>query len=355
MRSIDSAGQTPIPRPALANPPAAPVDAYRAPAWLPGGHAQTIYPFFLARPAVRFRRERVDTPDGDFWDLDWLDAPPSAPAAAGATSAAPTVVLFHGLEGGSGSHYARALMAHLAAIGWRGVIPHFRGCGGEPNRHPRAYHSGDHEEIGAMLDAVRARVGGRDAGGALFAVGVSLGGSALVNWLGRAGRHAAATVDAAAAISTPLDLTACGIAIGEGLNRIYAYHFLWTLRPKSLAMAKRFPERLDADRIRRVRSMHDFDNVVTAPLHGFEDTADYWRRASSKPWLRQVGVRTLVVNARNDPFVPARSLPGPADVSADVLLEQPDEGGHVGFLSPPFPGNLCWLPQRLVQFFAPRP
>jgi len=354
MRSVDAAGPAPIPQRPPVSPLAAPVAPYRAPAWLAGGHAQTIYPFFLARPQVAFRRERVDTPDGDFWDLDWLDAAPDAPAAAGTAGPAPTVVLFHGLEGGSGSHYARALMAHLAAIGWRGVIPHFRGCGGEPNRHPRAYHSGDHEEIGAMLDAVRARIGARATGGALFAVGVSLGGSALVNWLGRAGRAAAPTVDAAAAVSTPLDLTACGIAIGQGLNRVYAWHFLWTLRPKSLAMAERFPGLLDVDRIRRARSMHDFDNVVTAPLHGFEDTVDYWHRAASKPWLRHVAVPTLVLNARNDPFVPAESLPGPAEVSADVLLEQPNGGGHVGFLSPPFPGNLSWLPRRLVQFFASR-
>jgi predicted alpha/beta-fold hydrolase len=354
MRSIDSAGRAPIPFPAPVIPLAAPVDAYRAPGWLIGSHAQTIYPFLLARPRVPFRRERVDTPDGDFWDLDWLDAPRSPSDPAGAPSPVPTVVLFHGLEGGSGSHYSRALMAHLASIGWRGVIPHFRGCGGEPNRHPRAYHSGDHEEIGAMLGAVRARAGSRNAGGPLFAVGVSVGGSALVNWLGRAGRDAISMVDATAAVSTPLDLTRCGVAIGEGLNRIYAYHFLWTLRPKSLEMAQRFPELLDAARIRRVRSMHDFDNAVTAPLHGFEDTADYWRRASSKPWLRHVAVPTLVLNARNDPFVPAVSLPGPADVSAEVVLEQPEEGGHAGFLLPPFPGNLGWLPQRLVQFFTTR-
>jgi uncharacterized protein len=327
---------------------APPVAAYRAPAWLVGGHAQTIYPFFLARPRVAFRRERVDTPDGDFWDLDWLDAP------AGAAASAPTVVLFHGLEGGSGSHYARALMAHLATLSWRGVIPHFRGCGGEPNRHPRAYHSGDHEEVGAMLAAVRERIGPRAGGSPLYVVGVSLGGSALLNWLGRAGRGAAPLVDAAAAVSAPLDLTVCGTAIGRGFNRIYAWHFLWTLLPKSLAMAQRFPDRLDAGRIRRVRSMHDFDNAVTAPLHGFADTTDYWRRASSRPWLRRIAVPTLVLNGRNDPFVPAESLPGEAEVSGDVLLEQPPDGGHVGFLVAPFPGNLGWLPRRLVQFFSSR-
>jgi predicted alpha/beta-fold hydrolase len=354
MRSTESAGHAAFTYHSPVNALTIPVEGYCAPTWLAGGHAQTIYPFFLARPPVRYRRERVDTPDGDFWDLDWVDAPDQGSDTASATGAVPTVVLFHGLEGGSGSHYSRALMAHLAALGWRGVIPHFRGCGGELNRHPRAYHSGDHEEIGAMLDAVRARISLRDGGGPLYAVGVSLGGSALVNWLGRAGRDAVPMVDAAAAVSTPLDLTRCGTAIGQGLNRIYAYHFLWTLLPKSLAMARRFPDRLDADRIWRVRSMHEFDDVVTAPLHGFQGTADYWHRASSKPWLRQIAVPTLVLNARNDPFVPADSLPSPADVSADVVLEQPEGGGHVGFLSPPFKGNLRWLPQRLVQFFTTR-
>ena len=329
----------------------APHPPYRAPRWLAGGHAQTIYPFFLARPEVRYRRERVEAPDGDFWDLDWLDPPPLAAPSADCPPA-PTVVLFHGLEGGSGSHYARALMAHAGELGWRGVVPHFRGCGGEPNRQPRAYHSGDHEEIGVMLAAIRARIAAGGADTPLYAVGVSLGGSALVNWIGRAGRDAASMLTAAAAVSTPLDLTQAGIAIDQGLNRIYAWHFLWTLLPKSLALAERFPGLLDRDRVRRVRSMHDFDDIVTAPLHGFENTADYWRRGSSKPWLRQVAVPTLVLNARNDPFVPAVSLPGAGEVSADVLLEQPAEGGHAGFPTAPFPGNVRWLSRRLVQFFT---
>jgi hypothetical protein len=327
---------------------AAPVPPYRAPAWLPGGHAQTIYPFFLPRPTLSYRRERIDTPDGDFWDLDWLD-PPDGDAAR-----VPTVILFHGLEGGSGSHYARNLMAEAAALGWRGVIPHFRGCSGEPNRFPRAYHSGAHEEVGAMLAAVHARVHDRESGLPLYAVGVSLGGSALLNWLGRAGAGARAVLTAAAAVSAPLDLTQAGAAIDRGLNRIYAAHFLWTLRPKGLALAERFPGSVNPERIRRARSMYEFDDAVTAPLHGFDGTADYWHRASSKPWLRHVAVPTLVLNARNDPFVPAVSLPHAGEVAPDVLLEQPDGGGHVGFLVGPFPGHLRWLPRRLVQFFVSR-
>lgn len=288
------------------------------------------------------RRERVEIPDGDFWDFDWLDA------NLGRDVAAPTLVLFHGLEGGSDSHYAQALFGALAALGWRGVVPHFRGCSGEPNRMPRAYHSGDHEEVGAMLAAVRARVGERTP---LYAVGVSLGGSALLNWLGRAGVDGSETVRAAAAVSAPLDLVAAGISIGRGANRAYTYHFLATLKPKSLAMAARFPGLLDPASIRRARTLRAFDDVVTAPLHGFADALDYWRRASSKPWLARIAVPTLVLNARNDPFIPARSLPGPNEVSKAIVLEQPRHGGHAGFARGPFPGNVDWLPRRLLHFF----
>jgi predicted alpha/beta-fold hydrolase len=317
------------------------VGAYRAPHWLAGGHAQTIWPFRLPRTFVPLRRERIETPDGDFWDVDWLDAP--------ARPDAPLVVLFHGLEGGSASHYARALFALLAARGWRGVVPHFRGCGGEPNRLPRAYHSGDYAEVDAMLACLRARAA---SGSRLYAVGVSLGGSALLNWLGRAQGDAARSLTAAAAVSAPLDLMAAGLAIDRGVNRIYAKHFLATLKPKSLAIAARFPGLLDAARIRRVRTMWEFDDIVTAPLHGFAGTRDYWTRASSKPWLRTVRVPTLVLNARNDPFIPASSLPAPADVAAAVTLEQPGAGGHAGFARGPFPGNVDWLPQRLLHYFT---
>lgn len=316
------------------------VGPYRAPAWLPGGHAQTIWPYFLRRPEIVLRRERVDTPDGDFWLFDWLDPP---------RRDAPWVVLFHGLEGSSGSHYARALFVQLAALGWGGVVPHFRGCADEPNRLPRAYHSGDHEEIAAMLAALRARL---PTGATLHACGVSLGGSALLNWLGREGAQARSQVARAAAVSAPLDLMAAGKAIDSGTNRIYAAHFLQTLKPKAAAMAQRFPGRLDAARIAGVRTMWDFDDLVTAPLHGFDGTADYWSRASSKRWLAHVAIPTLVLNARNDPFVPGDSLPGPAEVAASVTLEQPEEGGHVGFCTGPLPGRLDWLARRLAAFFA---
>lgn len=321
-------------------PAASAAAPYRAPRWLAGGHAQTIWPYRLRRRSPPVARERIETPDGDFWNFDWLDAP--------AHPGAPVVALFHGLEGGSESHYAGALLRALARTGWRGVVPHFRGCGGELNRLPRAYHSGDHAEIGAMLAAIRRVLAPETP---LFAVGVSLGGSALLNWLGRAGSDAARTLRAAAAVSAPLDLMAAGVAIGRGINRVYTRHFLATLKPKSLAMAARFPGLLDASRIRRVRTLWDFDDIVTAPLHGFAGTIDYWTRASSKPWLASIAVPTLVINARNDPFIPAQSLPTPREVSAFVTLEQPRHGGHAGFAAGRFPGHVDWLPARLLHYF----
>jgi predicted alpha/beta-fold hydrolase len=313
-------------------------DAYRAPRWLRGGHAQTIYPaLFLRASAPRYRRQRWDTPDGDFIDLDFLDA---------GAAAAPRVALFHGLEGDSSSHYAVALMRALARVRWNGVVVHFRGCSGELNRLPRAYHSGDAAEIGWII----ARLA--QAGAPLYAAGVSLGGNALLKWLGESGNGALAQLRAAAAVSAPLDLMAAGAALGQGLNLIYTRMFLAALRRKSLHKLERFPGLFDRESVLRARNLRQFDDAVTAPLHGFRDTDDYWTRASAKPVLAGVRLPTLVLNAKNDPFLPARYLPRPADVSSTVLLEQPEEGGHVGFPSGTFPGDLDWLPQRLLAFFG---
>jgi predicted alpha/beta-fold hydrolase len=315
---------------------------YRAPSWLPGGHPQSIYPYlFLRRTSPGYRRERLDTPDGDFVDFDWLDSgPPSKDP--------PVVVLFHGLEGSSRSHYAAALMHAVRKRGWRGVVPHWRGCSGEPNRLRRAYHSGDHEEVGWMLGAIRAVIGTAPA----FAVGVSLGGSALLNWLGREGALSRTWLAAAASVSAPLDLVAAGRAIDRGWNRLYALNFLRTLIPKALGKARRLPGLLDPAAIRRVRSLRAFDDLVTAPLHGFRDALDYWTRASSQPHLGAIELPALVLNARNDPFIPAGSLPGPRDASEAVTLEQPPQGGHAGFAVGSFPGSLEWMTGRLLDFFS---
>jgi predicted alpha/beta-fold hydrolase len=314
--------------------------AYAAPTWLRGGHLQTVYPaLFLRGAALRYRRERWTTPDGDFIDLDFVDA---------GRADAPRVALFHGLEGSSSSHYAAALMRALERCGWGGAVVHFRGCSGEPNRLPRAYHSGDSAEIAWII----ARLA--EGGSPLCAAGVSLGGNALLKWLGESGAQAGEPLRAAAAISAPLDLMAAGAALGRGLNLAYTRMFLATLREKSLEKLDRFPGLFERERVLRARTLRQFDDAVTAPLHGFRDTDDYWTRASSKPVLAGVRLPTLVLNAKNDPFLPARYLPHRAEVSDQVRLEQPAEGGHAGFASGAFPGHLDWLPQRLIAFFRGR-
>ena len=301
-------------------------------------HLQTVYgSLFAPAPRVAFRRERWDTPDGDFVDLDFIDGP----------AGTPWVHLYHGLEGSSNSPYARVLMDHVARRGWRGSVFHFRGCSGEPNRLPRAYHSGDSDEIDWSLARVKALAGAAP----LYAAGVSLGGNAFAKWLGERGAAAGAVVERAAAVSAPLDLMAAGDALGRGISRAYAWHFLGSLKRNALEKLVRYPGLYDAEAVRRASTLRAFDNVVTAPVHGFRDTDDYWTRASAKPHLTGIRVPTLLLNARDDPFMPAAALPTEREVSAAVKLEFPDRGGHVGFVAAPFPGRIDWLPQRLLHFF----
>jgi hypothetical protein len=321
---------------------------YRAPWWLPGAHSQTIYAALAApRPRVAYRRERLDTPDGDFIDLDWVDERGTSNEER---SEAPLVVLFHGLEGSSRSPYALALMAGVRDAGWQGVVVHFRGCGGELNRLPRAYHSGDSAEIDWILRRLRAR--SPDA--PLFAAGVSLGGNALLKWLGETGAAARAVIDRAAAVSAPVDLMAAGAVLDRGFNLVYTHYFLATMKSKALAKLAQYPGLFDAARVRAAGTLREFDDVFTAPLHGFRNTDDYWTRAASKPGLGKIRVPTLVVNARNDPFLPAVALPRGGEVSDSVELDQPEEGGHAGFVSGRFPGHLGWMPGRVVGFFRSR-
>ncbi len=301
------------------------MNGYRAPWWLPGGHLQTILPALAPGPRIAWRRERWDTPDGDFIDLDW------------AGGGEPLLALFHGLEGGTASHYARAIAASALARGWRCVVPHFRGCSGEPNLKARAYHSGDSEELDWILRRLKPD----------FAVGVSLGGNVLLKWLGEQG--AAARLRRAVAVSAPLDLAAAGRALDRGFNRqIYTRSFLSTMKRNAFAKLERFPGLFNATRVRAATTLYEFDDAVTAPLHGFRDADDYWARASSAPWLEYIRVPTLVLNARNDPFLPEAALERATRRAASaVLLEFPREGGHVGF-----PGRRGWLARRVLEFLS---
>ena len=329
---------------------------YRAPRWLSGGgafggNAQTIFPALYSRAwpqhadgsgqHVAYRRERWTTPDQDFIDVDWLDAKPRAGVAAGTE---PLLVLFHGLEGSSQSHYARAFALWAHSQGWSYAVPHFRGCSGELNLAPRTYYSGDHAEVDWVM---RRFAAGRV--GPVVVVGVSLGGNMLMRWVEEAGTLAPQVVRAAAALSAPLDLTAAGHAIARGFNRmVYNRMFLGTLKPKALAKIQQYPGLANADAVVAARDMYAYDAAYTAPLHGFSSTEDYWTRCSAKPALGTIRhLPALLVNARNDPFIPASSLPTRAEVGSAVTLWQPHEGGHVGFPAGRFPGHVAAMPQAV--------
>lgn len=319
-------------------------EKYTAPFWLPSGHLQTIFPaIFTVKHQVNYRRERWELADGDFMDVDWL-VNQNTPNLENA----PTVVLFHGLEGSSESHYSLALMANLQAKRWRGVVVHFRGCSGENNRLPRAYFAGDSTDIEMALSRVK-ELAGKDP---VFAVGASLGGNALLKWLGESGGHAGDLINAAAAISAPTDLAACGEALDKGLNRLlYTPMFVNSMRPKALEKARQFPCLLDEVKIKSALTIREFDTLVTAKLHGFINADDYWAKNAAKPWLPYIKIPILIISAKNDPFIPPESLPDQSRVSDSVTLEISAEGGHVGFLSAPFPGNNNWLPQRIIRYF----
>jgi len=306
---------------------------------------QTIWSALYARPTrggpIAYRRERWTTPDGDFVDADWLDPPLSG-------AHTPLLVMFHGLEGSSRSHYALAFADLAREQGMRFVVPHFRGCSGEMNRAPRAYHSGDHEEIGWILARLRAQ-----HTGPVWAVGVSLGGNALMRWAAQAGDTATRSVDAAACVCSPLDLAAGGAAIGRGFNRqVYTRMFLRTMKPKAFNKLAQHPGLFDAQAMRAARDLYDFDNIFTAPLHGFRDADDYYARASARPHLHRIRLPALVLHAANDPFVPAYSLPRAGEVGPCVTLWQPPQGGHVGFPRGGLLGDVRRMPEAVVGWLA---
>lgn len=316
---------------------------YEAPMWLPGGHAQTIWSALVARRTRSGRpdyvRERWDTPDGDFLDVDHL----KVPLGRALPAERPLLVVFHGLEGSSRSHYSEAFAETAQQRGWACAFPHFRGCSGDVNLAPRAYHSGDFAEVDWVLRRFRTR-----HRGPLMAVGVSLGGNALLRWAAEVGHEARRSVDVVASICAPLDLAAGGRAIGQGLNRhMYTRMFMRTLVPKALCKLAQHPGLFDGQALLDARDLYDFDNVFTAPVHGFKNTEDYWDRASALPLLADIRVPALAVNARNDPFVPLHSLPKQHNVGRSVTLWQPAQGGHVGFPQGRLPGHLRAMPEAV--------
>ncbi|STZ77418.1 YheT family hydrolase [Bergeriella denitrificans] len=306
------------------------------PFWLRNGHADTLFAKLLQDKPPAYRRELLPDSTGETQTAyDFIDSPDPD---------APLLVMFHGLEGSSRSHYAIEMMKAVQRKGWHGVVAHFRGCGGVANTAPVFYHSGDTREIGFMLDTLAARYP------KIYAVGVSLGGNALAKYLGEQGRlNLAAPIKAAAAVSAPVDLAAAGTRFDRGMTRLlYTRYFLRSLVPK----ARSFSRFQTASPLSQCKTLGDFDDLFTAPLHGFADRHDYYRRSSCKPFLKDVAAPLLLLNAVNDPFLPPEALPAPDEVPPSVTLLQPPHGGHVGFVGRNKGRlNIEWLPQTVLGYF----
>ena len=299
------------------------VPAYSPAWWLPGPHARTIWGrFFRRTPPLETHVERWETDDGDFIDLVRLDAAPGRPH----------LVILHGLEGTGRSHYVRGLLLEAVRRGWAADLVLFRGCSGEPNRAPRFYHSGDTGDI----DAVTRRLFATDAISPFLFVGVSLGGNVLLKWLGECGESVDRRVIAAAAVSVPFDLARASRHIDRGFSRVYQRHFLQSLRKKALAKLERYPKLVSRERVVSARTLYEFDDIVTAPVHGFADADDYYTRSSSIRFLSRIRVPTLLLSAIDDPFLPSEVLEqvrGVASGNPYLEVEFLAKGGHVGFVS----------------------
>jgi predicted alpha/beta-fold hydrolase len=284
-------------------------------------------------------RERFDTPDGDFVDVDWQAGPPGAPL----------LLVLHGLEGTARSHYIGGLFALAAARGWRAGVLYFRSCSGEINRLPRFYHSGDTGDLAHVLSVIA----GREPGLRVGTVGISIGGNVLLKWLGELGDAVPPPLAGAVAISVPFDLEACVQVMDRGLQKVlYTASFMRSFRTKTRAKALAHPGFVDLPTALRARTFAAYDRVVTAPLHGFADELDYYRQASSAPYLTRIRRPTLLLNALDDPFIPLSALPDPRALPAAVRAEFVPVGGHVGFVEGAPWRATSWAERRALEFLS---
>lgn len=320
------------------NPQFVSMSAFEPAWWLPGPHLQTIFPnVFRRRPNVELRRERWELDDGDFLDLDWTR-----------NRTGPIVLILHGLEGSSESPYAAGMLRTVQQHGWRGALLHARGCSGEPNRLARRYHAGDTEDLHHVVKRLRAR----EPDTPLAVLGYSLGGSVLLNWLAESGD--ARPIEAAVAVSVPFDLNASAERLDRGLSRFYQRHLLQRLYAALAIKHQRMQHPL-AERLQhRPASFRAFDDAYTAPLHGFADVADYYRRASCGAKLGAIRTPVLVLHALDDPFLGPGAVPSPEAVADCVELELHAHGGHVGFVGGPPWRPRYWLEERIPHYLAQR-
>ena len=305
--------------------------------WLPETHTQTLWPSLMRRPVeIELTTERLTLPDGDFIDLAWTKA-----------NSDKIVIVLHGLEGSIDSSYARGMLAALDKKGWRGVFMHFRGCSSEHNLKDFSYHSGETGDFRFLVETLRER----HPEASLSAVDYSLGGNALLKYLGEYKNDS--QLKAATAISVPYLLSDSAAKLEKGFSRLYQHHLLSRLMNKTLSKFKDRTAPFDIADIKTWNTFKSFDHHVTAPIHGFKSSDDYYEKSSSRQYLNKITTPTLLIHSKDDPFMSINAIPNQDDLSASVTLELSDHGGHVGFVAGSTPWNAkYWLETRVPEFLG---
>ncbi len=310
-------------------------NVFRSAWWLANSHLQTIWPVLSRRKInLPLRRERLELPDGDFLDLDWMGS-----------NSDHIVLVLHGLGGSVNSPYAQGILKVIATFQWQGVFMHFRGCSHEHNRLPRSYHSGETEDLKWVINEIMRRF----PNAKLSVIGFSLGGNVLLKWLGEEGKTAAVTC--AIAVSVPFELNKVANRMRSGISRFYQWWLLRQLKQDIIEKFKDKPSVIDLGNLKKLRTFWEFDDKVTAPLHGFINVDHYYKTASSRQYLKAIAIPTLIIHAKDDPFMTPDAIPKVEEISKDITLELTESGGHVGFISGSIPGrSKYWLEERIPRF-----
>jgi predicted alpha/beta-fold hydrolase len=299
--------------------------------WLPGAHLQTLWPaLFRTRPAISIKRERVELPDGDFIDLDWSGSDKQ-----------PLILLLHGLEGSLNSHYIRPLMSNLNDAGFATVFMNFRGCSGQVNRLARSYHSGDTADVAFIMEYIETRYGRAVEA----AIGFSLGGNVLLKWLGQSGQNN--PLKCAVAVSVPFVLDEAATRLRQGFSRLYELHLLKSLKQSYLNKFERIKSPLSVN-VRALSGFREFDDQITAPLHGFNGVEHYYRESSCRQYLINIAIPTCIIHSKDDPFMYQTTIPEQDEINRNIELVITDKGGHVGFIAGEAPWKANYWHENVI-------
>ncbi|MBT5093711.1 MAG: alpha/beta fold hydrolase [Halobacteriovoraceae bacterium] len=304
---------------------------------LKNGHIGTLATHFGRKVAdLPYERQRINTPDDDFLDLDWIRK-----------DSQKLIILSHGLEGSSRATYIQGMMRFLVDNGFDGLAWNCRGCSGEPNKQPFFYHSGASYDLETVVEHVLKTTDYKE----IYLIGFSLGGNITLKYLGEKSQAISKRIKKGIAFSVPTDLGASAIELDRGFSQVYMFNFLWTLKRKIRSKRQLISKDvLEIDKLHRIQTFHAFDDLVTAPLHGFENGLDYYAKSSSKQFIPAIKIPTLLVNAKNDPFLGEKCYPlEEASKNPFFTLEIPQAGGHVGFFTPFVKGEL-WSERRALEF-----